>query len=351
MFHTITPVTTVSDNGAMAARPGERCVIARRALVAAPLCLPLLPDAATAQGAEWPARPVRILLAYPPGGSTDVLARALAERLAAAFPGAGFAVENRPGGAAVVGTQAAAAAPPDGYTLALGNNQTHAANAAMVRGLPYRPVEDFAAIGRLAEVHHALVVPAASPARTLAELAARGRSGGALTYASSSVGSASHVIAESFARREGLAATHVPYRGGAQAAADTVAGVVDFFVSTWPQVAALVREGRLRCLGIGAPRRLPELPEVPTLAEAGAPYMAVDAWFGLFAPAGSPGPVIARLSDALPRILAEPDFAARLAGLGFQPAPLPAAEFAAFQRAEVARWEELVALTGVRLEG
>jgi tripartite-type tricarboxylate transporter receptor subunit TctC len=143
----------------------------------------------------------------------------------------------------------------------------------------------------------------------------------------------------------------VPYRGGAQAAADTVAGVVDFFVSTWPQVAALVREGRLRCLGIGAPRRLPELPEVPTLAEAGAPYMAVDAWFGLFAPAGSPGPVIARLSDALPRILAEPDFAARLAGLGFQPAPLPAAEFAAFQRAEVARWEELVALTGVRLEG
>ena len=282
-----------------------------------------------------------------------MLARALAERLSAAFPGPGFVVENRPGGAAVVGTQAAATAAPDGYTLALGNNQTHAANAAMVRGLPYRPVEDFAAIGRLAEVHHALVVPTASPARTLAELAARGRGGGggrALTYASSSVGSASHVIAESFARREGLAATHVPYRGGAQATTDTVAGVVDFFVSTWPQVSALVREGRLRCLGIGAPRRLPEVPEVPTFAEAGAPYMAVDAWFGLFAPAGTPAAIVARLSDALPRILAEPDFAARLEGLGFRPAPLPAAEFAAFQRAEVARWQELVELTGIRLE-
>ncbi|HYI85387.1 MAG TPA: tripartite tricarboxylate transporter substrate binding protein, partial [Acetobacteraceae bacterium] len=268
-------------------------------------------------------------------------------------PGPGFLVENRPGGAAVVGTQAAATAAPDGYTLALGNNQTHAANAAMVRGLSYRPVEDFAAIGQLAEVHHALVVPTASPARTLAELAARGRGGGgrALTYASSSVGSASHVIAESFARREGLAATHVPYRGGAQATTDTVSGVVDFFVSTWPQVSALVREGRLRCLGIGAPQRLAEVPEVPTFAEAGAPYMAVDAWFGLFAPAGTPAPVVTRLSEALPRTLAEPDFAVRLEGLGFRPAPLPAREFAAFQRAEVARWQELAELTGIRLEG
>jgi tripartite-type tricarboxylate transporter receptor subunit TctC len=327
--------------------------IGRRASLAVALVPPssLQPSAARAQGGDWPARPVRILLAYPPGGSTDVLARALAERLAAAFPGPGFVVDNRPGGAAVVGTQAAATAAPDGHTLALGNNQTHAANAAMVRGLPYRPVEDFAAIGRLAEVHHALVVPAASPARTLAELAARGRGGGRLAYASSSVGSASHVIAESFARREGLAATHVPYRGGAQATTDTVSGVVDFFVSTWPQVAALVREGRLRCLGIGAPRRLPEFPDVPTFAEAGAPFMAVDAWFGLFAPAGTPAGLVSRLSDALPRILAEPDFAARLVALGFQPAPLPATEFAAFQRAEVARWQELADLTGIKLEG
>ena len=131
----------------------------RRALFALPL---LASPAARAQEPAWPARPVRIVLAYPPGGSTDVLARALAERLAAAIPGGSFIVENRPGGAAVVGTQAVATAAPDGYTLSLGNNQTHAANAAMVRDLPYRPVEDFAAIGKLAEVHHALVVPADS---------------------------------------------------------------------------------------------------------------------------------------------------------------------------------------------
>ena len=319
----------------------------RRALFALPV---LASPAAWAQEAAWPNKPVRIVLAYPPGGSTDVLARALAERLAAAIPGSSFIVDNRPGGAAVVGTLAVATAAPDGYTLSLGNNQTHAANAAMVRDLPYRPVEDFAAIGRLAEVHHALVVPAGSPARTLAELAARGRGGGKLTYASSGVGSASHVIAESFVRREGLDATHVPYRGGAQAVTDTVGGVVDAFVSTWPQVVALVKDGRLRALGIGAPARLAELPEVPTFAEAGAPYMAVDAWFGLWAPARTPAPVVARLSEALPGILAEPALAARLVGLGFTPAPLPAAAFADFQQAEVERWKALVELTGIRLD-
>ncbi|WP_135468290.1 Bug family tripartite tricarboxylate transporter substrate binding protein [Crenalkalicoccus roseus] len=322
-------------------------MIARRSLLAAPWLAPL---AARAQGEAWPARPVRIVIAYPPGGSTDVLARTLAEKLAAAIPGATFVVENRPGGAAVVGTLAVAQAAPDGHTLALGNNQTHAANAAMVRDLPYRPVEDFAPIGRLAEVHHALVVPAASPARSLAELAARGREGGGLSYASSGIGSASHVIAESFVRREGLTATHIPYRGGAAAVTDTVAGRVDFFVSTWPQVVALVQDGRLRALGIGAPQRLPEFPDLPTFAEAGAPYMAVDAWFGLWAPARTPAPVIERLSAALPPILTSPEMQERLRRLGFSAAPLPAPEFAAFQRAEVARWEELVALTGVRIE-
>src|SRR5690606_9281326 len=122
----------------------------------------------------------------------------------------------------------------------------------------------------------------------------------------SGIGSASHVIAESLVRREGLAATHVPYRGGAQAMTDTVSGTVDFYVATWPQVVALVKDGRLRCLGIGAPRRLADLPDVPTFAESDAAYMAVDAWFGLWAPARTPPAVIERLSATLLRVLAEP---------------------------------------------
>ena len=143
----------------------------------------------------------------------------------------------------------------------------------------------------------------------------------------------------------------MPYRGGAQAVTDTIAGTVDFFVSTWPQVTTLVQEGKLRALQIGAPARLVEAPAVPTAAEAGAPYLAVDAWFGLWAPAGTPAPILEQLSTALPIILAEPSFAARLGQLGFAPAPLPAAAFATFQRDEVARWRDLIALTKIRIEG
>jgi tripartite-type tricarboxylate transporter receptor subunit TctC len=318
----------------------------RRSLLAAlPLALAL---PAAAQEA-YPARPIRIVIAYPPGGSTDLLGRALAQRLSELWNGAAVVVENRPGGGAIVGTQAVAQAAPDGYTLALGNNQTHASNQAMARNLPYNAVESFAPVARLASVHHALVVPANHPAKTLAELVAKGRAG-RVTYASSSVGSASHVIAESLARRFGLDATHVPYRGGAQATQDTVAGVVDYFVSTWPQVVGLVRDGRLRALAIGAPARLAEAPEVPTFDEAGAPGISVDAWFGVWAPAGTPQPIIAKLAAALVAIVSEPAMAERLAGMGFAPAPLPPAEFAAFQKAEVARWRDLVELTGIRME-
>lgn len=321
-------------------------MIHRRAMLATPLIA--LPGTAGAQA--WPARPVRIVLAYPPGGSTDVLARTLATALQEAIAGSTFVVDNRPGGAAVVGTQAVATAAPDGYTLSLGNNQTHAANAAMLPSLPFDPVADFAPIARLAAVHHALVVPASGP-RTLAELAAKGKNGGRVTYASSGAGSASHVIAETFVRREGMNATHIPYRGGAQATTDTVAGTVDFFVSTWPQVVALVKDGRLRALGIGAPARLPDVPDVPTFAELNAPDLAVDAWFGMWAPARTPNAIVARLSDALVDILARPAMRERLTGQGFVAAPLAAEPFAAFQREEVARWRRLVEITGIRLEG
>lgn len=321
-------------------------MIRRRALLATPAIA--LPAVARAQG--WPARPVRIVLAYPPGGSTDVLARTLSAALQEAIPGATFVVDNRPGGAAVVGTQAVAQAAPDGYTLALGNNQTHAANAAMLPSLPFDPIADFAPIARLATVHHALVVPANGP-RTLAELAAKGKNGGRVTYASSGAGSASHVIAETFVRRERMEATHIPYRGGAQATTDTVAGTVDFFVSTWPQVVALVREGRLRALGIGAPARLPETPDVPTFAELNANDLAVDAWFGMWAPARTDAAIVTRLSDTLVGILNQPAMRERLTGQGFVASPLPAAPFATFQREELARWQRLVELTGIRLAG
>jgi tripartite-type tricarboxylate transporter receptor subunit TctC len=320
-------------------------MLARRSLIAAAALAPL---AARAQDA-YPSRPIRIVIAYPPGGSTDVLGRAIAQRLSEMWNGAPVVVENRAGGAAIIGTQAVAQAAADGYTLALGNNQTHASNQAMARTLPYHAIDSFTPIARLASVHHALIVPA-NGAKTLQELVAKGTGGGRVTYASTSVGSASHVIGESLARRFGMDATHVPYRGGAPAVTDTVAGVVDYFISTWPQVVSLVRDGRLRALAIGAPARIADAPDVPTFDEAGAPGVSVDAWFGFWAPAGTPAPIVAKLAEAFVAIVNEAPMQERLRGMGFNAAPLGPAEFAAFQREEVARWQALVQLTGIRME-
>jgi tripartite-type tricarboxylate transporter receptor subunit TctC len=318
-------------------------MLTRRLLAAAGLAL----TGAAARAQDG--RPIRIIVPAPPGGPTDILARAVGERAQAAL-GQPVVVENRAGAGGVIGTEAAARAAPDGLTFVLGHNQTHASNQAMMARLPYHVTDSFAPVAKLATVHHALVVPAGHRARDVAGLVAAGRQGGRLSYASSQAGSASHVIAETFVRRSGMDAIHVPYRGAAPAATDTVAGVVDFYVATFPSVAPLVQDGRLRALEIGAPARLAGFPDVPTAAEAGVPFMAVDAWFGLFAPRGAPDAAIARFAEVALGAVADPAIAARLVTAGFTVAPLPPAEFAAFQRAEVARWNEMVALTGVRIE-
>jgi tripartite-type tricarboxylate transporter receptor subunit TctC len=318
-------------------------IVSRRALagLAAALALPQL---ARAQD-----RAIRLIVPAPPGGPTDILARVTAERAAAAL-GQPVVVDNRAGAGGVIGSEAAHRAAPDGLTIMLGHNQTHASNQAMMARLPFHVVDGFTPIAKLGTVHHATVVAANAQPRTMAELQAKGRNGGRVTYASSQAGSASHVIAETFVRRSGMNATHVPYRGAAPAATDTVAGVVDFYVSTFPTVANLIREGRLRALSIGAPRRVEGFPDIPTTEEAGVPYMAVDAWFGLFGPPGLPAAAAERLSSAFLGTLGEAEVQRRLRAAGFILDPLPPAPFAAFQRAEVARWAEMVQLTGVRLE-
>jgi tripartite-type tricarboxylate transporter receptor subunit TctC len=294
-------------------------------------------------------RPVRLIVPAPPGGPTDILARVTGERAAQAL-GQPVVVDNRAGGGGVIGAEATHRAAPDGLTIMVGHNQTHASNGHMMARLPFHVVEGFTPVAGLATVHHATVVAAGHRARSMAELAAMGRDGGRVTYASSQAGSASHVIAETFVRRSGMNATHVPYRGAAPAATDTVAGVVDFFVATFPTVSTLVRDGRLRALSIGAPRRLPDFPQVPTAEEAGVPFMAVDAWFGLFGPAGLPAAVTERLAGAFLGTLDEPEVARRLAAAGFAPMPMAPEAFARFQRSEVDRWGDMIQLTGVRLE-
>jgi tripartite-type tricarboxylate transporter receptor subunit TctC len=310
----------------------------------ATLALLAAPAVARAQ-----AVPLRVIVPAPPGGSTDILARVVGER-AGTLLNQPVVVDNRGGAGGIIGTEAAARAAPDGNTVVLGHNQTHASNQWMARNLPYHVIESFTPVARLATVHHATVVPANSRARDMAGLVAMGRGGNRVSYASSQAGSASHVIAETFVRRNGMDATHVPYRGGGPATQDTVAGVVDFFVSTWPQVVTLVREGRLRALAIGAAQRLPDFPNLPTAAEAGQPDMAVDAWFGLFAPRGVAGERVAQVSAAFVEALGDPAVAQRAVQAGLNTAPLLPIEFAAFQRAEVERWRAMAQLTGITME-
>lgn len=317
----------------------------RRLLIASILAAPLAaPAIARAQAAN-----LRLIVPAPPGGSTDILARILVERAGATL-GQTIVVDNRGGAGGIIGTEAAARAAADGNTIILGHNQTHASNQWMARNLPYNVIESFAPIARLATVHHATVVPAGSQARTMAGLIEMGRGGRRVSYASSQAGSASHVIAETFVRRSGMDAVHVPYRGGGPATQDTVAGVVDFYVSTWPGVVSLVREGRLRALSIGAATRVPGFPDLPTTAEAGVPFMAVDAWFGLFAPRGVDAARITRLSEAFLGALAQPETAERATQAGLNAAPMGPADFAAFQQAEVRRWQEMATLTGIMME-
>jgi tripartite-type tricarboxylate transporter receptor subunit TctC len=320
-------------------------MIRRRALLG--LTSLALPGLAGAQ-APFPQRPVRLVVPFPPGGTTDVLARALAAKWQEGW-GQQVIVENRGGGSGVIGAQEVFRAPPDGHSLVLGNNQTHATNGALIPGLPYDPA-GFAAITLVARAPHALVVPAASPARSVAELVELGRrTGRGLSYASSSVGSASHLMGETFARRNGMVATHVPYRGAAPAAQDLVAGTVDFMMATWASVSALAADGRIRALGVGGEARFPDLPEVPTLKELGYDYVSGDAWFGLFAPRGTPEAVLERVHAATGAALADPLIRGRLEAAGFRIATMPPEAFAAFHAAEVARWAALVREAGVTL--
>ena len=332
--------------------PTRRALVANglvaTALVAAAPGLLLAPRGAAAQAGAYPQRSVRLIVPFPPGGTTDVLARAIAAKWQDAW-GQQVVVDNRGGGGGVIGAEAVFRAPADGYTLVLGNNQTHGTNGALIPNLPYDPA-GFAAITLVARAPHALVVPASSPARTVAELVELGRRPGrGLSYASSSAGSSSHLMSETFARRNGMNATHVPYRGAAPAAMDLVAGVVDFMMATWASVSALAADGRIRALGVGGDARFPDLPGVPTLREQGYDYISGDAWFGLFAPQGTPAPVLERVQAATVAALADATVRARLEAAGFRVATMPVAEFAAFHQAEVVRWAALVRESGVTL--
>ncbi len=314
----------------------------------AALALLATPGLARAQPA-WPAHPIRIVIAWPAGGSTDGLLRSLQAPLQAAL-GQSVVLENRAGASGSIGAAAVAQAAPDGYTL-LGDASTQAVNPALLRGLAFDYTSAFTPITLVARAPLLLAVRADSPARDLAGLLAllRAQPGGG-TYSSSGIGAAAHLASAMLLRQAGVQATHVPYRGSPPQVQAVLAGEVVFTCSTVPALAGLVADGRLRALATTAGGRLPGFPSVPTVAEQGFPGFALTEWLALLAPAGTPAPILERVSAAITTALADPGVQQRLPGLGMQPAaegPAALGRFLAEQRVAMAA---LIQAENIRLE-
>ncbi len=317
----------------------------RRALLAAPALLALRPAAAQQ---DWPARPIRFLVPYPPGGPTDILGRVAAQRLGQDLPQP-VVVENRGGAAGTIGSEIIARAAPDGYNF-LVNASAHVIVPHMMR-LPFNALDDFAPVTCIAAVPLILVLPTSSPINSVADLIAHARANpGQLSYASSSSGGSTHLAAEQFKQLTGTDMTHVPYRGSGQALPDLIAGNVQLMFDSLASSADLVRQGRLKAIAVTTAQRLPGFPNLPTIAEAGVPGYEMTTWYGIWAPARTPEAILARVQQSLAAGLRAGEAAERLAALGADAVAQPPAQYAAFCRAEYEKYGRVVRDGNIRAD-
>ncbi|MFT3805072.1 MAG: tripartite tricarboxylate transporter substrate binding protein [Burkholderiaceae bacterium] len=305
---------------------------------------------ATAQNVDYPARAVRFYVPFPPGGAIDTLARITAQHLSAAWSQP-VTVENRPGAGGIIGTDALAKSTADGYTLGWGAIGTHGFNAALYRKLPYDPIKDFAPVVPVAIVPNLLVVNAEVPAKNVRELIALARSEpGRLGYASAGSGTSLHLSCELFLRLADVRMLHVPYKGSGPALTDVLSGQVPVMCDSVTSALPHLKSGKLRALGITSTQRSSILPEVPTLDEAGVTGYALDPWFGIFAPAGTPQSIVARVNGAVREMLARPEVRAKLREIGAEPMDMSPAQFRDLVRADADKWRELIRQMGITAE-
>jgi tripartite-type tricarboxylate transporter receptor subunit TctC len=306
------------------------------------------PSPARAQEPGYPTRPVRIIVAFPVGGLLDTVSRIVGDKLTVVL-GQQFIIESRPGAGGTLATAAVARAEPDGYTLMM-INDNHAVNPSVFKSIPYDSVKDFAPIGFVGSAPMALSANARLPARTVQDLVELTRQQpGKISYASVGIGSASHLAGELFGAKAGVRMLHVPFRGGAPAINDLVAGHVDTMFVTAVVGGQHMKTGALTPLALAASARFETLPEVPTMAEAGYPLEAAY-WFGLAAPAGVPPAVLAKLESALSEVLAMPDLRKRMTEMGAVVTPLGSRQFGDYIRAEMAKWADVIAQNNIRFE-
>jgi tripartite-type tricarboxylate transporter receptor subunit TctC len=304
--------------------------------------------AVTVAFAQYPSKPLRMLVGFPPGGANDIVARITAQKLSETL-GQAVVVENRPGNAGVVAAEALAKSVPDGYTLMLGSTGTNSIAPALTTKLPYDPVNAFVPVGLVGIAPSALVVNANVPAQSVRELVALARSRpGKLTYASSGNGTTLHLGGELFKLMAGVDMVHIPYKGNAQALNDVIGGQVDMILSALPPALPLAKAGKVRILGIAMPERLRSLPEIPTVAEQGLPGYEMSTWYGVFVPAGTPPEVTERIGTELRRGTADPKVRDLILAQGIEPLSDTPAEFRAFVNAELAKWAKVVKAAGIK---
>ncbi|BDG72413.1 Bug family tripartite tricarboxylate transporter substrate binding protein [Roseomonas fluvialis] len=303
---------------------------------------------AIAQTQAWaPSRPVRLVVPFPPGGATDVVARLVAQRMGTAL-GQPVVVENRAGAGGTVGSDFVAKSTPDGHTLVVSNIASHGVGPSVYRALPYDAMRDFTHIALLAAIPNVLIVNAARPERSVADFIATARlDPGGVRVASPGNGSSSHVTQELFKRLANIELTHVPYRGSGPAFNDIVANQIEGMITTLQEAG---RNERVRILAVMSRERVPGWPDVPTIVEQGFPDLVASTWFGLSGPAGLPAPVADRLHAEAIAALAASDVAQRRAEIGAQSPPLSRADYTAFVAAEIARWSEVVRVSGARVD-
>ncbi len=298
---------------------------------------------------EWPTKPVRIIVPFPPGGTTDIIGREVGHRLSTAF-GQPFVVENRAGASGNIGMELAARSPADGYTLVVGAPQTLTINPYLFK-LPFNPRTDLAPIVIVASVPNILVVNPALPVQSVQQLIDLAKKEpGKLAYGSSSVGGTPHLSAEMFKMMAGVDILHVPYKGSAPAISDLLGGQVQIMFDNMPAILPQVKAGKLRALAVTTPKRSPSVPELPTMIEAGVPGFESQGWFALLAPTGTPQPIIDKINREVNRMLQTDEFKAKLVALGAEPVGGSPADFAAHIQSESDRWGKVIKTAGIKAE-
>jgi tripartite-type tricarboxylate transporter receptor subunit TctC len=304
---------------------------------------------APAHADDWPSKPIRFIVPFPPGGGTDIVARAVADKLAAAL-GQPIVIENRAGAGTVIGTEAVAKSLANGYTF-LFTSSAYSVNPSLQPKLPYDPVNAFAPIG-LASLHpFVLVAHPSLPANNVPELIDYAKKNpGALNYASVGNGSSQHIEMEYFKRMAGIDIAHIPYKGSAPAVTDLLGGQVLLMFNGISPTLAYIRSGQLKVLATDSNRRVPLLKDVPTVTESGLPGFKFTTWSGLLAPAGTPRAIIARMATELQKVVTSAEFRDRMGGLGLEASALAPEQFAAFLRNDMATWAKFVKDSGAKLD-